>query len=153
MHGWVAAEWIEPPFHFKYYGFSWVKPWPGNGMYIHCAALGVLGLLIAAGFLYRVSAALFFLGFSYTFLLDEGAYLNHIYLICLFSFLSIFVPANRAFSIDAWLNPKIRSETCSWFGRLGWRPDMVWHLPVSSPTKCRAWVPSRLGCRFECMFP
>src|SRR5207253_9486209 len=30
---------------------------------------------------------------------------------CLFSFLSIFVPANRAFSIDAWLNPKIRSQT------------------------------------------
>jgi len=104
MHGWVAAEWIEPPFHFKYYGFSWVEPWPGNGMYVHWATLGVLGLFIAAGFLYRVSAALFFLGFSYTFLLDEGTYLNHNYLICLFSFLSIFVPANRAFSMDAWLN-------------------------------------------------
>src|ERR1700731_220952 len=110
-HGWIAADWIAPSFHFKYYGFSWVKPWPGNGMYIHCAALGVLGLLIAAGFLYRVSAALFFLGFSYTFLLDEGTHLNHNYLICLFSFLSIFVPANRAFSIDAWVNPKIRSAT------------------------------------------
>jgi vitamin K-dependent gamma-carboxylase len=110
-HGWVAAEWIEPPFHFKYYGFSWVEPWPGNGMYVHWATLGVLGLFIAVGFLYRVSAALFFLGFSYTFLLDEGTYLNHNYLICLFSFLSILVPANRAFSIDAWLNPKIRSQT------------------------------------------
>ena len=110
-HGWIAAYWIDPPFLFKYYGFSWVKPWPGPGMYIHCAALGVLGLFIAVGFLYRLSAALFFLGFSYLFLLDEETYLNHNYLICLFSFLSIFVPANRAFSIDARLNPKIRSET------------------------------------------
>lgn len=109
-HGWIAGDWIEPPFHFKYYGFSWVEPWSGNGMYIHCAALGVLGLFIAAGFLYRLSATLFFLGFSYTFLLDEATYLNHNYLICLLSFLSIFIPANRAFSIDAWLRPKIRSE-------------------------------------------
>jgi vitamin K-dependent gamma-carboxylase len=107
----IGPAWIEPRFLFKYYGFSWVQPWPGNGLYIHWAVLGVLGLFIALGFLYRLATALFCLGYTYTFLLDESRWANHTYLICLFSFLLIFVPANRAFSIDAWLNPKLRLQT------------------------------------------
>jgi vitamin K-dependent gamma-carboxylase len=110
-HGAIASYWIEPSFLFKYYGFSWVHPWPGNGLYIHCAALGLLALFIAAGFLYRLSTILFFLGYTYTFLLDEAGWVNHRYLICLFGFLLIFVPANRAFSIDAWVKPRLRSQS------------------------------------------
>jgi vitamin K-dependent gamma-carboxylase len=108
---WIAAFWIQPRFLFKYSGFSWVHPWPGNGLYIHWAVLGLLAFFVAVGFLYRVSALLFFLSYAYFFLLDEGRYVNHTYLICLFSLLLIFLPANRALSIDAWLNPKLRSET------------------------------------------
>ncbi len=109
--GLIAAWWINAHFHFKYAGFSWVEPWPGNGLYIHWIVLGVLALFIAVGFLYRISAALFCLSHTYFFLLDQGRYVNHTYLICLFSFLLIFVPAHRAFSIDVWLNPKLRSQT------------------------------------------
>ena len=108
--GGIAACWIHPRFLFKYYGFSWVHPWPGNGLYIHWAILGLLALFMTVGFLYRVSAALFFLSYTYFFLLDEAWYVNHTYLICLFSFLLIFVPANRALSVDAWLIPKIRTR-------------------------------------------
>jgi vitamin K-dependent gamma-carboxylase len=107
----IGLFWLEPPLLFKYYGFSWVHPWPGNGLYIHWAILGVLALFIAIGLSYRVSALLFFLGWTYVFLLDEAQWVNHTYLISLFSFLLIFVPANRAFSMDAWLNPKRRSQT------------------------------------------
>jgi HTTM domain/Vitamin K-dependent gamma-carboxylase, lumenal domain len=110
-HGWIKEYWIKPTFLFKYYGFGWIHPWPGDGMYIHFAVLGVLSIFIAIGFLYRVSAALFFLGFTYVFLLDQTRYLNHFYLICLISFLMIFVPSNRKFSVDAGLFKKIRSET------------------------------------------
>jgi vitamin K-dependent gamma-carboxylase-like protein len=109
-HDWVRLFWLEPRFLFKYYGFSWVQPWPGNGLYIHCAVLAVLAVFIAIGFLYRISAALFFLGHIYIFLLDETRYQNHDYLICLFSFLLIFVPAHRAFSIDALLKQKLRTR-------------------------------------------
>ena len=107
----IAASWIHPRFLFKYYGFSWVQPWPGNGLYIHWAVLGILAAFIAVGFLYRISAALFFFSCTYFFLLDEGRYVNHSYLMCLFGFLLIFVPAHRAFSVDAWLNPKLRAQT------------------------------------------
>lgn len=110
-YDWIATYWIEPRFLFKYYGFSWVQPWPGNGLYIHWVALGVLALFIATGFMYRLSIALFFLGYTYAFLLDESRWLNHTYLICLFSFLLIFVPAHRALSVDALINPRLRSQT------------------------------------------
>jgi vitamin K-dependent gamma-carboxylase len=110
QHHWISRYWIEPEFLFKYYGFFWVQPWPGQGMYIHWLVLGLLALFIAAGFLYRLSAALFFLGFAYGFLLDQATYLNHFYLVCLLSFLLIFVPAHRAVSVDAWFSPRIRSN-------------------------------------------
>ena len=110
-HGWIARYWIEPKFLFSYLGFGWVHPWPGAGMYLHFTALGLLALFLALGLFYRISAVLFFVGITYCFLLEQANYLNHFYLICLFSFLLIFVPANRALSIDALLNPKIRSNT------------------------------------------
>jgi hypothetical protein len=109
--GWIGLFWLEPSFLFKYYGFSWVRPWPGSGLYIHVAVLGVLALFIAAGFLYRLSATLFFIGWTYLFLLDEAQWRNHTYLISLFSFLLIFVPANGAFAVDSWLRPRVRAET------------------------------------------
>jgi len=111
MRNQIGIYWIQPRFLFKYYGFSWVHLWPGNGVYIHWTVFGVLAAFIAAGFLYRISTVLFFLSCSYFFLLDEGRYVNHTYLMCLFGFLLIFIPAHRAFSVDAWLRPKLRSQT------------------------------------------
>ena len=110
-YGWIGRYWIEPQFLFKYYGFSWVQPWPGNGMYIHWGVMGVLAVLITVGCLYRFAVPLFFLLFTYSFLLDQALYLNHLYLVCLLALLLTFMPANRAFSIDAWLWPRIRSQT------------------------------------------
>ncbi len=110
-YDWIKRDYIDPKFHFTYYGFGWVHPWPGAGMYLHFAVLGVLAACIAIGFFYRISATLFFIGFAYVFLLDETRYLNHFYLICLISFLMICIPAHRALSFDAWRNPRIRSDT------------------------------------------
>jgi vitamin K-dependent gamma-carboxylase len=110
-HHVIGPRWLQPRFLFKFYGFSWVHPWPGHWLDIHWVALGFFALFIAVGFLYRLNAVLFFLSYTYFFLLDQAQYVNHAYLVCLFSFLLIFVPANRALSVDAWLNPKIRAET------------------------------------------
>ena len=102
-NGWVARYYVDPTFHFTYFGFEWVQPWPGPWMYVHVTALGVLAACIALGACYRLAAALFFLGFSYLFLLEQARYLNHLYLVCLLAFLLAVVPAHRAFSFDAWL--------------------------------------------------
>jgi vitamin K-dependent gamma-carboxylase len=110
-HGWIERHYIDPDFFFKYYGFGWVQPWPGDGMYWHFAGLAVLSILIMAGALYRLSAVLFFFAFTYVFLLDQARYLNHFYLVILIALLMIVVPAHRALSVDAALRPALRSAT------------------------------------------
>ncbi len=108
-HGWIARYYIEPALNFTYYGFSWVKPWSGSGMYIHFFVLGLAAACVMVGFLYRIATPVLFLAFSYFFLLDQTRYLNHFYLVLLISFLMCFLPAERAFSVDALLRKRIRS--------------------------------------------
>jgi vitamin K-dependent gamma-carboxylase len=119
-HGLIKRDYIDPTYHFSYYGFDWVQPWSGNGMYVHFLVLGVLAACIALGFCYRVATVLFFLSFTYVFLLDQAQYLNHFYLVVLISFLMIFVPAHRSFSVDALFRPEIRSETVP-----AWAPWLI----------------------------
>jgi hypothetical protein len=72
-------------------------------MYLHFWVMGVLALLMALGLFYRVAAPLFYLAFTYVFLLDKAYYLNHFYLIVLLSFLLCLIPAHRTASLDGWL--------------------------------------------------
>lgn len=109
-NGWIEMEYIRPRFHFSYYGFGWLHPLPPAGMYALFAILGIAAFCILIGFAYRVSATVFFLGFTYVFLLEQALYLNHYYFVSLVSLLMIFVPANRKFSVDALLRPEIACE-------------------------------------------
>ena len=109
-YGWITRYFVEPALTFTYYGFSWVKPWPGTGMYIHFVVLGVAAACLMLGLFYRIAAPVFFLAFTYFFLLEHTRYLNHFYLVCLISFLMCFLPAERAFSIDALLRRRVRSD-------------------------------------------
>lgn len=100
MQGWVDKYYIEPQFHFKYWGFEFVE---SLGVYTYIlyaiALLAALGIML--GFKYRWSALLFFLSFTYCELIDKTYYLNHYYFVSIISFLLIFLPANAYFSIDA----------------------------------------------------
>lgn len=107
-NGWVTAFYLEPDFHFKYYGFEWVEPIWGL-LWVFWAIAG-LSLLITVGLLYRFSIISFFILFTYTELLDKTYYLNHYYFISLLSFLLIFLPLNRAYAIDCWLWPRLKTE-------------------------------------------
>ena len=108
--GWVTEIYLRPRFHFPYEGFEWVRPWPDAWMHIHFVLLAVLALMLAVGFCYRAAAVLFCLGFTYVELIDQTAYLNHYYLVSLFSGLLIFLPAHRAWSLDAWLKPSLQRD-------------------------------------------
>jgi vitamin K-dependent gamma-carboxylase len=110
-YGWIDRYWVLPKFHFTYYGFEWIRPWPGAFMHYHMAALGVLTAMILLGLCYRVSTTLFFVGFTYIFLLEQARYLNHFYFVCLVSFLLILIPAHRAWSLDARWGLTERRET------------------------------------------
>jgi len=110
-NGWIKTYFIDPTFMFKYYGFGWIQPLAGSGMYWVFVVLGFAALGITIGAFYRVATILFLACFSYVFLLDEALYLNHFYLIILISFLLVLVPANRTWAVDAWMRPKLRSDT------------------------------------------
>lgn len=118
--GHYFADYIAPPFHFTFFGFAWVKPLPEVGMWI------VLGLLIAGaigvtvGLLYRVSAAICLISFTYLFLLEASLYLNHHFLMCLLALAFLVIPAHRAWSIDALWRPGLRSDEVP-----GWA---LWYL-------------------------
>ncbi|MCA9075986.1 MAG: HTTM domain-containing protein [Planctomycetaceae bacterium] len=107
---WIDSVFIEPAFLFKYYGFEWIHPWPGAGMYLHFAALLILAGCMTLGLFYRVTSLLFATGITYVFLLEQAIYLNHLYLICLLSWLIVFVPCHCSFSLDVLRNPSLQSS-------------------------------------------
>ena len=92
--GWIETLYIEPSFHFSYYGFEWIKP-IGDFTYIIFLVCAVSSFLVAIGYKYRLSIILLFLSFTYIELMDKTTYLNHYYLVSLVSFLMIFFPANN----------------------------------------------------------
>lgn len=100
LKGWVYSMYIAPKLYFPFYGFEWVKPLPGFGMYIVFALLLLTALGILLGAFYRLCSIVFFVLFTYVELIDKTNYLNHYYFISLVSFLLIFLPAHQNFSFD-----------------------------------------------------
>jgi hypothetical protein len=98
--GWIESLYIEPSFHFSYYGFEWVKP-VGLYTYAFFIICGISAFFVAIGYKYRLSILIFFLSFTYIELMDKTTYLNHYYFVSLVSFMMLFIPCNAMFSIDA----------------------------------------------------
>jgi hypothetical protein len=124
-YGWIERLFVRPRFFFKYWGFEWVEPLPGPHMHALFWVLAALALAMALGLAFRVAAPAFALGITYIQLIDVSNYLNHYYLAGLLSWLLAISPANRAYSLDAWLARRF-------FGRV--RP------PESPPTVSGAWL-------------
>ena len=109
-NGWIEKLYLLPDFHFKYLGFSWVKVPPDVLCYSLFIICGIAAFLFAIGFKYRVAIIIFFLSFTYIELMDKTTYLNHYYFVSVISFLLIFLPANKYFSLDAFHHPTIRAQ-------------------------------------------
>ena len=109
--GFVHKFYVAPVFFFKYFGFEWIQPLEPEWTYFLYSVLLLSSIGIILGAFYRFSCILFFVLFCYFELLDLTHYLNHYYLISLLSFLLIFLPANRAISVDVLLNPKLKIDS------------------------------------------
>ncbi|MGB0376564.1 MAG: HTTM domain-containing protein [Flavobacteriaceae bacterium] len=116
-YGWIEKLYLEPQWHFSYYGFEWVKPLGvmTYGLFVICA---LSALMVGVGFKYRWAIILFFLSFTYIELMDKTTYLNHYYFISVLSFLMIFLPAANYFSWDAWQAQKRSQSEIPY----GWAP-------------------------------
>ncbi|AFU69504.1 vitamin K-dependent gamma-carboxylase [Psychroflexus torquis ATCC 700755] len=109
-YGWIDKLYLQPSFSFSYYGFEWIQP---LGIYTYglFAVCGISALCVALGFKYRIAVILFFLSFTYIELMDKTTYLNHYYFVSCVSFMMIFLPAHRYFSVDAYRNRSLASFT------------------------------------------
>ena len=113
LKGWIETLYIQPSFHFSYYGFDWVKPLD-NYTYMLFFICGLSAFSVAIGFKYRLSILLFFLSITYIELMDKTTYLNHYYFISILSFLMLFIPANATFSIDNLIGGKDYQKVPTW---------------------------------------
>jgi hypothetical protein len=113
--GWIYNFYVKPKFHFPFFGFEWLHPAGSFLMYAIYGVMALAALCICTGLFYRIAACTFFLCFCYAELLDKTYYLNHYYLVTIFSFLLILVPANRYFSFDVLRKPSLQvSQVPSW---------------------------------------
>lgn len=124
QYGWIDEYYIAPKYSFPYLYFEWVRPWPGNGMYWHFAALGVLAAMVSAGLFYRFAMTGVWLLYTYKFLLEESVYMNHYYLIGLLCFVMIFMQPHRVWSLDRWRHPEW-PQTAPWWNVLLLRYQLV----------------------------
>lgn len=111
LYDWIYELYIQPEFHFSYFGFEWL-PYPPNwGIYLLFVIAGISSLFIALGLFYRYASLLFFLSFTYIELLDRANYLNHYYFISCMALILVFLPANRSFSLDTrlGLTPRLKN--------------------------------------------
>ena len=115
LKGWVYDLYVKPVYYFTFYGFDSIKPFNETGMYTVFGLMLLATLLITFGLFYRVAIVSFFLLFTYVELLDKTNYLNHYYFISLMSFILIWLPANRSFSLDVlWRKKPSFSEIPAW---------------------------------------
>jgi hypothetical protein len=112
-HGWIETLYIQPKFHFTFYGFEWVNV-PGVYTYLLFIICGLSSLMVALGLKYRFAIVAFFLSFTYIELMDKTTYLNHYYFISLVGFIMMFLPANANFSLDNWLRKKSYDKIPQW---------------------------------------
>jgi hypothetical protein len=108
-NGWIETLYIDPNFHFKYFGFSWVSDW-GSYTYLLFIICGLSTIFITLGLFYRYAIAFFFLSFTYIELIDKTTYLNHYYFISVLALLLLFIPANATFSIDSKIFKNIKAK-------------------------------------------
>ena len=92
---WAWTLFTQKSMYFKYWPFEFVTPMNPTLMVTFMIVMGVCGIFVASGFFYRFSSFLIFAIFTYIFLIEKARYENHLYLICLISFIMIFIPAGK----------------------------------------------------------
>ena len=141
VHGWIATYFLEPRNFFTYYGFDWVKPWPGIGMYVHFAMMAIFAFGVMVGFHYRACIAGFGLLFLYAHLIDKTNYLNHYYLVVCLCGLMTLLPLDRVFSVDAWRQ-----------AGGGPRSERSLVRSISGPATVPAWMLWLLRAQLACVY-
>lgn len=109
--GWLRRTLVEPPFTFNFIGFDFLQYLQGDLLYYYFVVMGIFGVFVMIGFKYRLSMIAYALMWTCVYLMQKSSYNNHYYLMMLLCWIMAFLPANRWFSVDAEINPKIKSPS------------------------------------------
>lgn len=112
--GFIDDYYVKPTFHFHYCGFEFVQALPPQGMYAVFGILTASAFLIALGLFFRASCWLFFVLYTYVFLVEKACYNNHYYLICLLALLLASSDAHKTASIDALRRRSVDTTIGAW---------------------------------------
>ncbi|HWE28853.1 MAG TPA: HTTM domain-containing protein [Polyangia bacterium] len=114
-HGWIASDYRAAKVFMPYWGLGFIRPWPGDGMYIHYAVWIAAAVCITLGLFYRAATIVFALSFTWAHLCDRANYLNHYYLVSLVALILVFLPLDRQLSLRVRLRPNDRrSQLRTW---------------------------------------
>lgn len=111
LTGWVRLNYVEREFTFNFIGFDFLQIIVGPQAYILYALLGVFGILIAAGYRYRLAVFGYTIIWAMVYLGQKTSYNNHYYLLLLMCLLFLLVPANRYASMDVKQKRVEKSQT------------------------------------------
>ncbi|MDN3723263.1 HTTM domain-containing protein [Aequorivita sp. SDUM287046] len=109
--GWVRRTLVETPFTFNFIGFDFLQQLQGPGMYYYFAIMGIFGIFATIGFKYRISMVVYAVMWTCVYLMQKSSYNNHYYLMMLLCWIMAFLPAHRWFSVDAKMNPEIKTPS------------------------------------------
>ena len=90
--------------------------WSPTGLYVHFLIATCSALMVAVGWYYRTSMAVFLLSFLGIQLFDASNYLNHYYLVLCVGTVLLCLPANGQWSVDAWRNSNHARDTYAVWG-------------------------------------
>ena len=107
--GWIELFYVQPEFHFKYWGFAWVQVPGPLGLYLLYGGIALSAALVALGAYYRIAIISFWCLFTYAELMDVTYYLNHYYFVSLLALILCCLSPHRAWSVDALRRPAIRA--------------------------------------------
>ena len=93
-YGWIELLYLNPKFHFKYFGFEWVKVY-GDITYLIFLLCLISAIFVALGYRYKLSIITFFLTFTY---------------IAVFALLPLFSGSQHVFWLDFGLTLVLESE-------------------------------------------
>ena len=99
--GWVDEVFVSPEFTFSFMGFEWLQPLPGNGMYFYFVLMAFCSIAAALGYRYRIAIISLAVLWSGVYLMHKASYNNHHYLMFLLSWMMVFTPAAKRFSLDS----------------------------------------------------
>ncbi len=115
--GWVKKTLIDPQFTFSFFGFGWLQPLPGTGMYFYFILMGIVSLMVMIGYRYKLNMFALALLWSGAYFMQKTSYNNHYYLVMLLTWGMVFMNPHHYASLDV-KSTKAEKHLCPNWNRL-----------------------------------